>query len=201
MQPHSSGFKSTSNGGLVQPRRPTLWPLLSLWERVTTESDYIITDALFVCVSSRKLPMEICSPQSFINTPPSLFCIITMLTLIHSHLIAMIRLHVMLLHGPHLSPPLHLSLPHHGFLADLISVWCGPGLWIYEPSRLLSFNLPLLPSCICPSIIPRVGLGGRVLIPPCHPSLLWTDEEAEEGGGEGEGRRRGGGKQNSDYIS
>ena len=48
------------------------------------------------------------TPQSFINTLRSFFCIITMLTLIHSHLIAMIRLHLMLLHRSHLSSSLHL---------------------------------------------------------------------------------------------
>lgn len=68
---------------------------------------------------SRKLPSDACllicclitRPRSFINALPSLFCIITMLTLIHSHLIAMIRLHLMLLHHSHLSPSssLHLS--------------------------------------------------------------------------------------------
>ncbi len=57
-------------------------------------------------------------------------------------------------------------------------------------SPLISRSPPPLPSCICPSIIPRVGLGGRVLIPPSHLSLLWTDEEVEEGDGDG-GRRRG----------
>jgi len=34
-------------------------------------------------------------------------------------------------------------------------------------------------------------LGGRVLIPPSHLSLLWTDEEEEGDGGGGERRRRG----------
>lgn len=63
--------------------------------------------------------------------------------------------------------------------------------------RLLSFNLspPPLPSCICPSIILRVGLGGRVLIPPSHLSLFsgqmrrWRRKMGREGGGGVEGRR------------
>lgn len=50
---------------------------------------------------------------------------------------------------------------------------------------------PLLPSCICPSIIPRVDLGGRVLILLSHPSLLWTDEEVDQGEGEGGGQGSG----------
>lgn len=133
------------------------------------------------------------APQIFINASPSLFCIIAMFKLIHSHLIAMIRLHLMLSQCSHRSR--RSSLPHHGFLGDLINVRRRPGLplWIYEISDIFSFNLSPPPpfftsSCICPSIIPRADLGGRVLILLSHHSLLWTDEQ-------GDGRRRGWGGQ------
>lgn len=154
------------------------------------------TDFLWVC--SRKLPCEDyytvdllsnnmasrLTPQSFVNTLPSLLCIITMLTLIHSHLNVVIRLHLMLLHCSYLSllytPPLSPSLPLPLIMDFLQILLVCDGDQVshfgFMNLRLLSFNLSLspspLPSCICPSIIPRVGLGGRVLIPPSHLSLL-----------------------------
>lgn len=154
--------------------------------------------SLLFCSWKHKQVSSICAeavfltPQIFINTPPSLFCIIAMFKLIRSHLIAMIRLHC-----SHHS--LRSSLPHHGFLGDLINVRCRPGLplWIYEISDFFSFNLtppPFLPFCICPSIIPRADLGGRVLILPSHHSLQWTDEEVDEGDGRRRRRRRGRGR-------
>lgn len=73
-----------------------------------------------------------------------------MFKLIHSHLIAMIRLHLMPSHCPHRSR--RSSLPHHGFLGDLINVRRRPGLplWIYEISDFFSFNLTPTSSLLYP---------------------------------------------------
>lgn len=66
------------------------------------------------------------TPEPLINTPPSLFCIMAVPELIHSHLIAMIRLHLMPLRRRH--PSLRSSPFIMAFLeillvchADLVS--------------------------------------------------------------------------------
>lgn len=156
--------------------------MVFLWS-FAAKSSPVRTVMLLICCPIRR---PVLAPQSFINTPPSLFCIITMLTLIHSHLIAMIRLHLMLLHGYHLSllfpPP--LSLRHHGFLADLISVWCGPGLplWIYEPSDFSPLIFLSSARFLHLSIYHSQGWLGRKSINPSIPSLTPLDRWGGGGG-------------------
>lgn len=109
----------------------------------------------------------------------------------------MIRLHLMLLHCSHHS--LHSSLPHHGFLGDLINVRCRPGLplWIYEISDFFSFNLT--PSSFSPflhlSIYHSQGWLGRKSINPSLSSFTAIDRW---GGRRGRWEKGGGGQRVGD---